>query len=275
MISLDELKQRFPVRNIPPYGECVVIPGKEFDPDWEAFLDEQGYGSVFTDIGGTPVTLVLTIKRHGDSKKTVYEPRRLPEKEEPPTLDEPLKKHPYMMKGPVWTRKDEDRLVRRFSELTGNMEGKSRALTKEFQGRSAKALLQKFKKLVKAGLARPVKRGRPKKVLGAKGLEKALENVCPDCGLPKDLCCCDEEKKESLRQERMNELSGTMEEIGKGTRAHVEKSPTEKVDAPHGVYFKAYCRKCKTNRTVEDNDVWRVCPICLEPLIVWNVQETE
>lgn len=185
LISLAELKERFPVQNVPPYGECVIVPGDKFDPDWEAFLDEQGYGCLFTDLGEKPVTLVLTKKRQP----------------EPPT-PQPPRKYPSAMKGPAWSSDDENRLIRRMNELTGPTEARCGMLTKEFQGRSAMALVQKFKKLVKASRVLPGKRGRPKKAVSLvlqKDLDKTLENVCSDCGLPKDLCCCDEEKKESLK----------------------------------------------------------------------------
>jgi hypothetical protein len=277
------------VKNVPPHGECIVVPGDQFDPDWEAFLDEQGYGCVFTDFGEKPVTLVLTIKRHGKSERTVYEPRT--EKKEPPTPEATRKGRSNLsaMKGPQWGLKDEQRLISRINELKGSLEEKCRALTKEFQERSPNAILQKYRKLVKAGLPRPGKRGRPKKVLSVPGLQKGLENVCPDCGLPKDLCCCDEEKKHSLREElrpRFNwpeepkkkenlrrEIRTHEEQIEKGLRGHAQKTPI-KAGAPGLIYFETYCRKCQTGRGIEDVAVWRVCPVCLEPLIVWNVQET-
>jgi predicted RNA-binding Zn-ribbon protein involved in translation (DUF1610 family) len=44
---------------------------------------------------------------------------------------------------------------------------------------------------------------------------------------------------------------------------------------PEPVVFKAYCRKCKDSRSVEDDEVWRVCPRCGEPLIIWNVEVQE
>jgi hypothetical protein len=265
MINLEQLKERFPTQNVPPYGECVIVPGTEFDSDWEAMLDEGGYGCIFTDINSKPVTLVLTIKRHGDSKRTVYEPRA----ESRGPTKEPLPVGLSAMKGPQWARDDEDRLVKRIGELKGKLEEKCRVLSKEFKGRSPNAILQKFHKVEKQrklGRGKPgPKPGQRKKAVSPalqKEMEKALENVCPDCGLPKDLCCCDEEKKESLRQE---------------PRTPVQKQSAralEKLVASGLMQFETYCRKCGTRRTVEDYDVWRVCPICLEPLIVWNVQES-
>lgn len=251
MITLEDLKQRFPLQNVPPYGECVVVPGKDFDPDWEAMLDDAGYGCVFTDVNRQPVTLVLTIKRHGESRKTVYEPRAKPQKVSVKSA----------MKGPAWSQEDEDRLIKRVSELKGSLEGKIRILIKEFQGRSVNGLLQKFKKLAKAGRALPGKRGRPKKAVSLvlqKDLDKALENVCLDCGLPKDLCCCDEEKKESLRKE---------------VRIKYARHLEEKVSPSGLMVFKTYCRRCRDRRHVEESEVWSLCPVCGGPLIIWDVEE--
>lgn len=261
MIKLEQLKQRFPIENVPPYGECIVVPGAEFDPDWEGFLDEQGYGCIFTDFGEKPVTLVLTKKRQPE-----------------PQTPQPPRKPLSAMKGPLWTKENEDRLIKRVSELKGSLEGKCTILTKEFQGRSANGLLQKFKKLVRARRALPGKRGRPKKVLGTKGLDKALENVCPDCGLPKDLCCCDEEKKESLRAGGDHvPHSFTKETFESQLRLEclVQDIRDLLCSEPKSFYFKWHCRKCRQTGTADDQkEVWRVCPVCLEPLIVWNVQET-
>jgi len=277
MINLEQLKQRFPVQNVPPYGECVVVPGIEFDPDWEAMLDEGGYGCIFTDINSKPVTLVLTIKRHGDSKRTVYEPRA----ESRGPAEQPLPVGLSAMKGPQWTREDEDRLVKRIGELKGKLEEKCRILSKEFKGRSPNAIVQKFHKLKKQhklglGLGKPgPKPGQKKKAVSPalqKDLDKALENVCRDCGLPKDLCCCDEEKKESLK------VAGPFySKVEEEPRAPIQKQPARALEklVPSGLMdFEAYCRKCGTRRTVEDYDVWRVCPVCLESLIVWDVRES-
>jgi len=282
LINLEQLKLRFPVKNVPPHGECIVVPGDQFDPDWEVGLDEGGYVCINTDVDGKPVTLVPVTKRaSGNTERTVYEPRVV-SRPHSVVKDRKIGSGPghiakvtlplglSAMKGPQWSREDEDRLVKRVSDLTGSLKEKCRILTEEFKGRSVMALKQKFKKLVEAGRALPGKRGRPKKVLSVPGLQKALENVCHDCGLPKDLCCCDDEKKESLRRE----IQTHEEQIEKGLRGHAQKSPI-KASAPGVVSFEAYCRKCRTRRTVQDYDVWRRCPVCLEPLIIWNVQETE
>lgn len=58
MVSVDELKQKYAVMKVPPYGDCIIIPGEEFDPDWDVFLGDQGYNCYETILDEHPVTLV-------------------------------------------------------------------------------------------------------------------------------------------------------------------------------------------------------------------------
>jgi transposase-like protein len=67
-LDVEELKKRFSVRTVPPYGQCIVIPGSEFDPDWEVYLDDQGYRCFMTTLDGSPMTLVRLSKK--ESEKT-------------------------------------------------------------------------------------------------------------------------------------------------------------------------------------------------------------
>jgi hypothetical protein len=69
MGRLEELKQlKYPIKDVAPYGECIVVPGDKFDPDWEGELDDQGISIVETDFGdpSTPVTLVQLKKPIAD-----------------------------------------------------------------------------------------------------------------------------------------------------------------------------------------------------------------
>lgn len=50
-ITFEELAQRFPLRNVAPYGACVVVPGAEFDPDWEVALGDAAHGLVCCECG--------------------------------------------------------------------------------------------------------------------------------------------------------------------------------------------------------------------------------
>jgi hypothetical protein len=78
MVSVDELKARFgPALVVAPFGECIVIPGVEFDPDWEVSLGDKGYMCHFTDLDGHAVTLVQ-LKKAVAEGKAVYVPPEKP-----------------------------------------------------------------------------------------------------------------------------------------------------------------------------------------------------
>lgn len=75
MKLLEDLKQKYPIQEVAPYGTCIVVPGAEFDPDNEANLFDQGYKCFDTSIDGKPVTLVRLVKAEkGSGEKTVYSP---------------------------------------------------------------------------------------------------------------------------------------------------------------------------------------------------------
>ena len=55
---------------MPVLGKCLAIPGSEFDPDWEAELDDQGLQVIFETWDNHPMT-VVPLKIHGDEVKKV------------------------------------------------------------------------------------------------------------------------------------------------------------------------------------------------------------
>jgi hypothetical protein len=73
-ISVDLLRAKFPVQKFTLYGECIVVPGTQFDPDYEAILADQGIKCVNTDVDGVQVTLVRLKKPAGEGEKVVFEP---------------------------------------------------------------------------------------------------------------------------------------------------------------------------------------------------------
>lgn len=74
MITFEELAAKYPIQNVAPFGACVVVPGAEFDPDWEVFLGDQGCQCHFTDLDGKPVTLVQRKSSSGQGARDVFAP---------------------------------------------------------------------------------------------------------------------------------------------------------------------------------------------------------
>jgi hypothetical protein len=72
VITFEELAQKYPVQSVAPYGACVVVPGVEFDPDWEVYLGDHGCRVIMTDLDGRPVTLVQRKSAGGESVRDVY-----------------------------------------------------------------------------------------------------------------------------------------------------------------------------------------------------------
>jgi hypothetical protein len=261
MISFEELSQRFPVQNVAPYGPCVVVPGSEFNPDWEVFLGDQGYSCRFSDLDGKPVTLVQHKNaRSNGGEKTVYVPQKKVggESMESKESKESGKKGHGCQKGPSWSPEEEQRLLKRMQELTGPVKARARQLEPEF-GRSAIALIQKHKKLLKA--------------------EKAKKGPKPETA-KKSLKNSDEVAKKSA------EISSGPESIPVAAAEPASPSASEADSVvsllseirdllkPDSFDFEYHCPKCNEHGTVSCVErVWQHCPVCGAPLIVWSVED--
>lgn len=124
-ITVEMLKERFPVKDVALYGACIVVPGDKFDPDWEDQLCAQGHKVVMTSLDGKVVTLVkLEVKFEEDKKDPAAN-----------------------LQSKVWSQDDAETLLKRMRELPGTVEQKCVQLAKEFKGRSPAAVHQKYVKL--------------------------------------------------------------------------------------------------------------------------------
>lgn len=235
MIRFEELRQRFPVQNIAPYGECVVVPGAEFDPDWEVYLAEEGCACVFTDLDQRPVTLVWR-KPMGEGVKDVYVPVR----EE---VEKSLSENEQGKLG-RWSREDELRLLRRMSELPGTLNEKVTVLQREFPGRSATALLLKWRKLQRKAGKIIIGDGWGKTAKA--DVEKTVEGAAVN--------------ESAQKTESLGELAAVLREIRDLLR-------------PKSFCFEYACARCGYCGSADDQDkIWRFCPVCGEKLSVWNVE---
>ena len=165
-ISVEELKQRFVVQDVAPYGSVVMVPGGDFDPDWEAMLEEEGFGCVFTEINGEKFTLVKLENEEESAAEPGPDVRRrrgiLPGE----TIN-------------LWSDADGERLLKRMEESPGTIKEKVAKLLSEFPGRTATGLEKKYGKLTRG--RRRI--GRPKKGAHVEKVEPAPKGDIED--LPK------------------------------------------------------------------------------------------
>jgi len=135
-MSLEELKKLHPPESIAPYGIVIVVPTAEWEKIDITDLNEDNKISFHDWRGKTSVFIRLIPKR----------PQPDPENEETAA---PTKLHKWeiLMKNrasPNWTPEEENRLMKRWVELgQKTADAKATELTKEFPGRSSKALYQK------------------------------------------------------------------------------------------------------------------------------------
>ncbi|MCJ7425128.1 hypothetical protein MUP01_12810 [Candidatus Bathyarchaeota archaeon] len=248
MKLLEDLKLKFPMKEFSPYGFCVVVPGAEFDPDWEAELVDHGYKCFDLDVGGEPVTLVRVVKTEkGSGEKTVPSPppaaKASAEAEGEKETFIPGARSPPSQK---W-RPEEDKVLVKLWNEGGLIE----KMTPSFPGRTETAIRLRIQRLEKRGkIKKRTGRGRPKK---AKEVASPVDTPMPT-STPTPLptpspAPANDEVVELLKQ--------ILEAV----------KPKEE-----SVCFESYCPSCRKSSSVEDSNVWKACPVCGGPLIVWNVE---
>lgn len=67
IISFNQLKEQFPTRTVPPHGECIVIPERNFDQRWRFPLEQEGCIEVF--VAGDNASFLIRKKNHNELKK--------------------------------------------------------------------------------------------------------------------------------------------------------------------------------------------------------------
>lgn len=120
---IEELKQQFKVANVAGLGTCIVIPVDKFNPEWDQQILDAGKQCHAQN------DYVHVILGHEKIEKTNVLSNFL---------------------SPHWSKEEEDRLLKRWNELTGTMDRRSAKLVSEFPGRTAKAIELKYRKLKRA-----------------------------------------------------------------------------------------------------------------------------
>lgn len=325
---LEDLKQKFPMREVAPYGFYIVVPGPDFDPDWEVELGDQGVAVFLADLDQKPVTLVQ-IRRNEKSAETTRN-----------TNDQKLKGVASNLLNTVWSQDDEKKLLKRMTELPGTVKEKCLSLSSEFESRSPAAIHQKYVKLQRrlkaVGVMTPKEEKGPEKAVHDRReiATVARHTKYKDDWQPEEDAFLIELHKKGLPYykiaEQMREKSPSrtdqavfyhiyalmrqgkikhrfehrkLRPAGAGKEPAAEPVHTS-VDAPvptsiptsiptpakdevvellkqilsaikpkeEFVCFESYCPSCREKRSVEDSNVWKSCPVCGGPLIVWNVK---
>jgi hypothetical protein len=264
-LNIEDLKKRFPVQDVKPYGPCIIVPGTEFNPDWEGILDDKGYRCTNCDIGGKAVTLVC-LKLEKGSTGEVYRPG--PETKDPPaSREKPSRKR----RENLWDPKDEERLLKRWNEVKGTKTQRSEQLAPEFPGRTPYGLYMKHWALV-----RPNKKKKRQEPM-------AKDDKSPENTQDHTPTSTPAHAPNSTPKHEPIEPSPSSTPSASSTDSYVELVKLLKeIMAAHQVetliHFDCYCPACncpacKVKASVEDQiNVWKCCPVCGGPLIVWNVE---
>jgi hypothetical protein len=248
---LEDLKQKFPLKEVAPYGFCLIVPGAEFDPDWEAELGE--YKCFEAELDQKPVTLVRVVKAEKDpGEKTVYSPsadsKASAEREVRHSL--PGLPHKY------WNPEEDEVLVKLWNDGVP-----IEKMPPRIPGRTEAAIRLRIQRLEHHGTIkkRTRARGRPKKLRsGASTTVPTSVDTPVHTSIPTQIPT---QIPTSSPAPAKNEVVSLLEQILDAVK------PKEEL-----VQFKSYCPGCRDSRSVEDSNVWKACPVCGGPLIVWNVE---
>lgn len=156
MKLLEDLKLKFPLKEVALYGFCIVVPGPEFDPDWEAELGDHGYKCFDTFLDGKPVTLVRVAKTEkGSGEKTVYSP---PPSAKASAEGEKETLIPRASPSSRWRPEEDEVLVKLWNERV-----LIEKMTPSFPGRTEAAIRLRIQRLERYGrIKKRAGRGRPK-----------------------------------------------------------------------------------------------------------------
>jgi hypothetical protein len=156
MSLVEELKQRFAVSVVAPWGNCLVIPKKAFVADWEEQLNDQGCGCVFTNMGSEQVVLVRLgkVPKESGGERVVFEPE--PKAPISPTASTAAIVKPDVaekvanLQDPArrWTDADDELLVQLWKKEPKLIVAK---ITESFPKRSLHGVQMELSRLQKAG----------------------------------------------------------------------------------------------------------------------------
>lgn len=271
-VTFEELSTKFPLETVAPWGLCLVVPGKEFNPDWEVSLGDQGFKCHLGDFDQKPVVFVQKRKAVPNGK-IVYVPPRESRSNEVLETKEMEKKTDIVRArargGNNWQnvwRIEEDELL--ISLWNQEPKLKSPKIIEEFhakfQARSSGAVLNRISALQQEGRinSRFAKRRKD-----AKSPKPTVRNSSgPPPGIPGNAGLQD--TKTATKQ--------PVTEPPKVTEPDQVVKILEEIRdllKPETFNFDYHCPECHEHGTVCNSEIWRSCPVCGSELIVWNVED--
>jgi hypothetical protein len=170
-ITIEQLKEKFPVKNVAPYGNCVVVPGEDFDPDLTVTLWDKYKLTCFDAVlDFKPVTLVqlkpVDSPLEHDDKVTKLQSDHKIATAPPPEeagLQRVLKGGKDTPLGPRWTEDEYKLLIKLWNE-----QKKVREIAAKFPDRSGHAVVAALARLKNSGAIKSrwtQKKGRFSKIM--------------------------------------------------------------------------------------------------------------
>lgn len=129
MVTVEELREKWPVRKVSVYGNCIVVPDKQFKREWEADLRAEGAVVLYQSLPGGTCALVRLKGRQ-------LEPGG------PTVMYQPRKKGNGTYQR--WSPEEDARLMKRMGQLQGTVSHRCNVLAREF-GRPS--VLQRYYRL--------------------------------------------------------------------------------------------------------------------------------
>jgi len=87
MVLIEELKEKFSVEKVEPYGDVIVVPSREFQSDWEPTLEGEGH-RVFSNSYNGELVFLIRLSKSKPKSVSIVDPK--PSSASPSTTGFPL-----------------------------------------------------------------------------------------------------------------------------------------------------------------------------------------
>lgn len=263
MVIVEKLKEEFGIRGVQGRGPCIVIPKGKFDVSWEERLKSEGCRLEFNvDLpGGDQCTVIKIPEALLVGEKEVFRPAA-------PAQETLAQRRTRILQDPLsrWTPKEEVKLLELWNDPA---KMKLKEIAEHFPRRSEHAVKNKIQKLREAGHIESRFQSGKKKPLEKAVPKPSRKHASPEVhtSVPTPVPrAVPTESPPASPSEAATESppprDPLLKEILDLLLRHFE----------HRVTFEFYCDSCSSRGTGEDKKVWKQCPMCGGPLIIWDVE---